>query len=78
MGQLKITGSRVQRGGQHVGTGPSRMRVEYLEEGETMVAIEMYVPPMTSQHKARQAAIGCIDLLLEELRLPPRTETENQ
>lgn len=76
MGELKITATTIGRGGQHAGTPPQVMRVEWADEGQPMVAIEMYVGGRSSQWRARQAAISCIDLLLDELRLPPRPEAE--
>ena len=72
MSELKVTGSRIHRGGQQVGTSPQRMRVEWIEDGESMVSIEMYVPGNASQHKAKTDAVACIDLLLETLRHAPR------
>lgn len=72
MNELKVTGSRIHKGGQQVGTSPQRMRLEWIEGGESMVAIEMYVPGNVSQHKAKTDAVACIDLLLETLRHAPR------
>jgi hypothetical protein len=71
MGELKTTGRQIHRGGQHVGTPPQVMRVEWIEDGQPMVAVEMYVGGNQSQHKAKQAAEAVIDMLLAELRHSP-------
>ena len=34
MGELKTTGRQIHRGGQHVGTPPQVMRVEWIEDGQ--------------------------------------------
>ena len=78
MGELKVTGTQIHRGGQHVGTPPQVMRVEWIEDDQPIIAIEMYVGGQQSQWKARQAAIECIDLLLEELRHAPRPTTTSE
>ncbi len=72
MGELKVTGRQIHRGGQHVGTPPQIMRVEWIENDQPMVAVEMYVGGNQSQYKARQAAEAVIDMLLAELRHSPR------
>lgn len=72
MGELKVSGRQIYRGGQHVGTPPQVMRVEWVDGDQAIVAIEMFVGGQQSQFRAHQAAIVCIDLLLEELRQPAR------
>jgi hypothetical protein len=72
MGELKTTGRQIHQGGQYAGTRPQVMRVEWVEDGQPMVAVEMYVGGNQSQHKAKQAAEAVIDMLLAELRLSPR------
>ena len=71
-GEIKTSGTQIHRGGQYAGTRPQIMRVEWVEGEQPMVAIEMFVGGQVSQHRARQAAVTCIDLLLAELRLDPR------
>jgi hypothetical protein len=78
LGELRITGKSIKKGGQQVGTPSQHMRVEWCEYDQTMVAIEMYVPGNYSQFAARNAAIAVIDMLLEELRFPPRDNIEDK
>ena len=73
MGELKVSGRQIHQGGQYAGTRPQIMRVEWIEHDQPMVAIEMFIGGQVSQHKARDAAVSCIDLLLAELRLDART-----
>lgn len=72
MGNLSVSAEPISKGGQHVGTPARVMRVQWEDHGETVVAVEMLVPGNFSQWAARNAAISVIDLLLEELRMPPR------
>ena len=72
MAELKVSGRQVYQGGQYAGTRPQIMRVEWIEHDQPMVAIEMFVGGQVSQHRARDAAVSCIDLLLAELRLDAR------
>ena len=72
MGEIKVSGRQINQGGQYAGTRPQIMRVEWVEYDQPMVAVEMFVGGQVSQHRARQAAVACIDLLLAELRLDPR------
>lgn len=68
MREFKVTGKRIHKGGQYAGTPPQLMRVEYVEDSQPMIAVEMYIGFSQSQHKARQAAITVIEMLIEELR----------
>jgi hypothetical protein len=69
--ELKTTGQQHPKGGQYAGTRPQTMRVECTQDGTTIVAVEMLIRSGASQHKARNAAIAVIEMLLAELREPP-------
>lgn len=70
--KIRVSGTQVPRGGQYAGSRPQLMRVECVQDEEMVLAIEMLIPGNASQVRARDAAISCIDLLLAELRMPPR------